>query len=174
MENNCLAVTDDLHRFLVAILPKEYGFEFFAAYLEDTYFEVLFPYDSPIRELNEQQIERMLFHVVPFEDTTRIRVKMKSRTGRMIISPCLGYKNGERIFTTKESVLDECIRLAWLPISLTIPPLLQSNGECVVCLQEGTVLEWPCHNSHVTCEACIVKIIARDSKCPLCRQVIFN
>ena len=28
MENNCLAVTDDLHRFLVGILPKEYGFEF--------------------------------------------------------------------------------------------------------------------------------------------------
>lgn len=174
MENNCLAVTDDLHRFLVAILPKEYGFEFFAADLEDTYFEVRFPYDSPIRELNEQQIERMLFHVVPFEDTTRIRVKMKSRTGRMIISPCLGYKNGERIFTTKESVLDECIRLAWLPIPLPIPPLLQSNGECVVCLQEGSVLEWPCHNSHVTCEACIVKIIARDSKCPLCREVMFN
>lgn len=174
MENNCLAVTDDLHKFLVAILPKEYGFEFFAADLEDTYFEVLFPYDSPIRELNEQRIERMIFHVVPFEDTTRICVKMKSRTGRIIISPFLGYKNGERIFTTKESVLDECIRLAWLPISRPIPPLLQSNGECVVCLQEGTVLEWPCHNSHVTCEACIVKIIARDSKCPLCREVILN
>ena len=174
MENNCLDVTNDLHKFLVAILPKDYGFEFFAADLEDTYFEVLFPYDSPIRELNEQKIERMLFHVVPFEDTTRIRVKMKSRTGRMIISPCLGYKNGERIFSTKESVLDECIRLAWLPIPLPIPPLLQSNGECVVCLQEGSVLEWPCHNSHVTCEACIVKIIARDSKCPVWREVMFN
>lgn len=55
-----------------------------------------------------------------------------------------------------------------------IPPLLQSNGECVVCLQEGDVLEWPCHNLHITCEKCIVKIIARDSKCPLCRKVMFS
>ena len=174
MENNCLQVTDDLHRFLVGILPKEYGFDFFAADLEETYFEILFPHDSPIRELNDQKIERMLFHVVPFEDTTRIRVKMKSRSGRMIISPCLGYEHGERIFSTKESVLEECIRLAWLPIPRPIPQLVQSNGECVVCLQEGTVLEWPCYNSHVTCESCIVKIIARDSKCPLCRKCMFN
>ena len=142
--------------------------------MEDTYFEVLCPYDSPIRELNDQKIERMMFHVVPFEDTTRIRVEMKSQTGRMIISPCLGYEHGERIFTTQETVLDECIRLAWSPIPYPIPQLLHSIGECVVCLQEGEVLEWPCHNSHVTCEECIVKIIARDSKCPLCRQVMFS
>jgi hypothetical protein len=140
MEHNCLEVTDNLHRFLVRRLPKE-GFEFFAADLEDTYFEVLFPYASPIRQLNDQRIERMMFHIVPFEDTTRIRIEMKSQTGRMIISPCLGYEHGERIFTTQESVLEECIR---------------------------------CHNSHITCESCIVKIIARDSKCPLCREVMFN
>ena len=174
MENNCLDVTDNLHRFLVGILPKEYGFEFFEGDLEDTYFEVFFPYDSPIRELNDQKIERIMFHVFPFEDTTRIRVKMKSQTGRMIISPCLGYEHGERIFTTQESVLEECIRLAWSPIARPIPPLVESIGECVVCLQEGAVLEWPCHNLHVTCETCIVKIIARDSKCPLCREVMFS
>jgi hypothetical protein len=173
MENNCLAVTDELHQFLVGILPKE-GFEFFAVDLEDTYFEVLFPYDSPIRQLNDQKIERIMFHVVPFEDTTHIRVEMKSQTGRMIISPCLGYENGERIFTTQESVLEECLRLAWSPIAHPILPLLQSKGECVVCLQECDVLEWPCHNSHVTCEGCIVRIIARDSKCPLCREVMFS
>jgi hypothetical protein len=62
MENNCLEVTDNLHRFLVGILPQE-GFEFFAADLEDTYFEVLFPYDSPIRELNDQKIERIRWPV---------------------------------------------------------------------------------------------------------------
>lgn len=86
MENICLVVTDDLYRFLVGILPKEHGFEFFASYLQDTYFEVLFPYDSPIRELNEQKIERIIFHVVPFEETTRIRVEMKSETDRIVIS----------------------------------------------------------------------------------------
>jgi len=171
MEHNCLEVTDNLHRFLVRILPKE-GFEFFAADLEDTYFEVLFPYDSPIRQLNDQKIERMMFHIVPFEDTIRIRVELKSQSGRMIISPCLGYEHGEKIFITKESVLEECIRLAWSPIRRTIPQLIKSTGECVVCLTEGTVLEWPCHNSHVTCEGCIVKIIARDSKCPLCRTIM--
>jgi len=94
---------------------------------------------------------------------------MKSQTGRQIISPCLKYEHGERIFTTKESVLEECIRLAWAPIPRPIPPL----GECVVCLQDD-VLEWPCHNLHITCEKCIVKIIARDSKCPLCRKVMFS
>ena len=171
MENMCLEVTENLHRFLVRILPKE-GFEFFAADLEDTYFEVLFPYDSPIRQLNDQKIERIMFHIVPFEDTICIRVELKSQLGRMIISPCLGYEHGERIFTTKESVLEECIRLAWSPIPRQIPQLSQSTGECVVCLTEGKVLEWPCHNSHVTCEGCIVKIIARDSKCPLCRTIM--
>jgi len=130
MENMCLEGTDNLHRFLVRMLPKE-GFEFFAADLEDTYFEVLFPYDSPIRQLNNQKIERMMFHIVPFEDTIRIRVELKSQSGRMIISPCLGYEHGERIFLTKESVLEECIRLAWSPIPRPIPPLLQSKGECV-------------------------------------------
>ena len=174
MENICLAVTNDLYRFLVGILPKEYGFEFFASNVEDTYFEVLFPYDSPIRELNEQKIETIIFHIVPFEETTCIRVEMKSQTGRIVFSPCLGYEHGERIFSTKESVLDECIRLAWSHIAHPVPPLSHSIGECVVCLQEGEVLEWPCHNLHVTCESCIVKIIARDSKCPLCRAVMFN
>jgi hypothetical protein len=174
MENICLAVTDDLYRFLVGILPKEYGFEFFASNVEDTYFEVLFPYDSPIRKLNEQKIETIIFHVVPFEETTHIRVEMKSQTGRIVFSPCLGYEHGERIFSTKESLLDECIRLAWSPIARPVPPLSHSIGECVVCLQEGDVLEWPCHNLHVTCESCIIKIIARDSKCPLCREVMFN
>jgi hypothetical protein len=172
MENNCLDVTNDLHQLLVGILQREHGFQFFGADMEDTYFEILFPIDSPIRQLKDQKIERLMLHVVPFEDNTRIRLEMKSTTGRMIISPSLGYEHGEKIFITKESVLEECIRLAWSPVPRVIPELLKSNGECSVCFLEGTVVEWPCHSSHVTCEECFVKITARNSRCPLCREVI--
>ena len=173
MENNCLEVTNDLHQLLAGVLPREHGFEFFATDMEkDTYFEILFPKDSPIRQLNNQKIERLMLHVVPFEDNTRIRLKMKSRNGRMIISSSLGYEHGEKMFITKESVLDECIRLAWTPIKSIIPQLIKSNGECSVCLLEGSVVEWPCHASHVTCEQCFLKITAFNSRCPLCRAFI--
>jgi hypothetical protein len=170
MENNCLGATNDLHQLLAGVLPREHGFEFFATDMEkDTYFEILFPKDSPIRN---QKIERLMLHVVPFEDNTRIRLEMKSRYGRKIISPSLGYDHGEKIFITKESVLDECIRLAWNPVPSIIPQLIKSNGECFVCLIEGTVVEWPCHASHVTCEECFLKITSRNSRCPLCRAVV--
>ena len=175
MENNCLYVTNDLHQLLAGVLPREHGFEFFATDMEkDTYFEIFFPKDSTIRQLkdHDQKIERLMLHVVPFEDNTRIRLEIKSATGRMIISPSLGYENGEKIFITKESVLDECIRLAWTPVHHVIPQLIKSNGECSVCLLEGSVVEWPCHASHVTCEQCFLKIKARNSRCPLCRTVI--
>ena len=50
--------------------------------------------------------------------------------------------------------------------------LANSKGECTVCYTEGNVLKWPCHESHVTCEDCILKINSRCQSlpaCPLCR-----
>lgn len=171
MENNCIQVTDELYAFLVKVLPRDHLFEFFASDLKDTYFEILFPTDSPIRQFENKNIERLMFHVVPSEQRTCIRVEMKSKLGRHVISPSLGYEDGTKIFTSKEEVLDECIRLAWSPPS---PPhelslLDKTTGECVVCLNEGEVLKWPCYSSHVTCEACAIKIITRTFKCPICR-----
>ena len=49
---------------------------------------------------------------------------------------------------------------------------VNSTGECTVCYTEGNVLEWPCHKSHITCEACTVKINNRCESflsCPSCR-----
>ena len=173
MERMCLEVTDELHEFLMrSRLREDHCFDFFAADIDETNFEISFPMESPIRQLNNQKIERMIFYVVPFEDNTRIRVEIKSKDGRQIFSSLLGYEHGEKIFADKESVLEECIRLAWLPMPRQIPPLLKSSGECVVCFTECLVLEWPCCESHVTCEACIVKIMALNSRCPICRAVL--
>jgi hypothetical protein len=48
-----------------------------------------------------------------------------------------------------------------------------SEGECVVCYEEGKVLELKCHESHILCNSCIYKIISRGALCPICRQDIF-
>jgi hypothetical protein len=48
-----------------------------------------------------------------------------------------------------------------------------SEGECVVCYEEGKVLELKCHESHTLCNNCIYKIISRGALCPICRQHIF-
>ena len=50
----------------------------------------------------------------------------------------------------------------------------KEKAECVVCLEEKIVIEWPCHFSHVTCEDCTVKIITKCPKCPLCRTTILQ
>lgn len=49
-----------------------------------------------------------------------------------------------------------------------------SEGECVVCYEEGKVIELKCHASHTLCNSCIYKIISRGTLCPICRQDIFS
>jgi hypothetical protein len=46
-------------------------------------------------------------------------------------------------------------------------------GECIVCYNEGDVLELPCHETHILCKQCISKVIIRGSLCPMCRKDIF-
>ena len=53
MQNNCLEVTNDLHQLLIRVLQREHGFQFF----RDPYFEIVFPIDSQIRQLNDQKID---------------------------------------------------------------------------------------------------------------------
>ena len=51
--------------------------------------------------------------------------------------------------------------------------LVGSMGECTVCYNEGNVLEWPWHKSHITCETCTVKINKQYKSllsCPSCRE----
>ena len=49
-----------------------------------------------------------------------------------------------------------------------------AEGECVVCYEEGKVIELKCHASHTLCNSCIYKIISRGALCPICRQDIFS
>lgn len=49
-----------------------------------------------------------------------------------------------------------------------------SEGECIVCYQEGEVIELKCHKSHTLCNSCMPKIIMRGALCPMCRQDIFS
>jgi hypothetical protein len=58
------------------------------------------------------------------------------------------------------------------PVTVPIEFILSSQKqECVVCLEEKDVLEWPCHTTHVTCEECVLKIVRfRQVSCPICRK----
>ena len=51
-----------------------------------------------------------------------------------------------------------------------VPELVETNGECIVCFEEGKVLQWPCYFTHVVCKKCTDKIVAIRAFCPLCRQ----
>jgi len=51
-----------------------------------------------------------------------------------------------------------------------VPELIETNGECIVCFEEGKVLQWPCYFTHVVCKKCTDKIVAIRAFCPLCRQ----
>ena len=61
------------------------------------------------------------------------------------------------------------------PFTVPVEFILSSQKqECVVCLEEKDVLEWPCHTTHVTCEECVLKILRfiRQVSCPICRKNI--
>ena len=55
---------------------------------------------------------------------------------------------------------------------VVIPDFPQTEGECAVCYEDGNVLVLPCYISHLMCKDCTIKIIARNSLCPLCRANI--
>ena len=95
------------------------------------------------------------------------------------------YITGNNIFYQK---IEESMRM---PISRTLRKFIypeffvdtisvsekfvrkNQKAECVVCLEEKNVLEWPCHIMHITCEECSIKIIATGRIfCPLCRKEI--
>ena len=58
------------------------------------------------------------------------------------------------------------------PVAVPVEFILANQKqECVVCLEEKDVLEWPCHTTHVTCEECVLKIVKlRHVSCPICRK----
>lgn len=58
------------------------------------------------------------------------------------------------------------------PFTVPVEFILSTQKqECVVCLEEKDVLEWPCHTTHVTCQECVLKIVRfRQVSCPICRK----
>jgi len=57
-------------------------------------------------------------------------------------------------------------------INYFVQDLVVSKGECVVCYNEGNILEWPCHPSHSLCEECTIKVCYKGALCPVCRQYL--
>jgi hypothetical protein len=85
----------------------------------------------------------------------------------------LGYKDGFKVFTTKQDVLDECLRLENAFVKSAPKDLVKTNGECSICNIETTLLEWPCHHSHTICEQCTNKILKQQKcVCPFCRSAL--
>lgn len=57
-------------------------------------------------------------------------------------------------------------------LNFFVQDLVVSKGECVVCYNEGDILEWPCHSSHSLCEECTIKVCYKGALCPVCRQYL--
>ena len=57
-------------------------------------------------------------------------------------------------------------------VNYFVQDLVVSKGECVVCYNEGNILEWPCHPSHSLCEECTIKVCYKGALCPVCRQYL--
>ena len=72
--------------------------------------------------------------------------------------------------SSHESSEDESDYPDTVPVEFIVS---NQKQECVVCLEEKDVLEWPCHTTHVTCEECVLKIVRlRRVSCPICRKHI--
>ena len=99
------------------------------------------------RQMTKNQTNYQIYQKI--EESTRMPI---SRTLRKFIYP--------EFFVDTISVSEKFVRK-------------NQKAECVVCLEEKNVLEWPCHIMHMTCEECSIKIIATGRiSCPLCRKEI--
>lgn len=80
------------------------------------YFEMKFPPTAPIRQYayeylsDSDFIDRMSFH--SHLDGDMIRIEMKTRIGKMVLSPALDYKDGCKYFNDKNMIVEECKRLS--------------------------------------------------------------
>ena len=163
----CIELANLLHESLIRNLMKEHGFEFTLVDEDETYFEILCPRFSDIRDLHK--VERLSFNVFQVLDKTTIQLEMKGKSGNMIISQMLGFPDGSKTFLNIDDTVAECVRLAMFRGG-NPPDLMKKKGECVVCLDEKEVLELKCHSNHTLCNKCFIEIFIRQALCPLCRS----
>lgn len=172
----------DLYSFLLNVLIDVYKFSDFDISDEEPFFSLEFAQNSCIRQYvcTEDQsikIDGMNINVVAENDVitykTSLTTNLASNYKVRIKCSSLGYKDGCKVFTSKQDVLDECLRVENIFVKSAPTDLVKTKGECCICNIETTLLEWPCHHSHTICEQCTNKIVKQTNcVCPLCRSVL--
>jgi len=171
----------NLYTFLLNVLIKDYVFSDFDIADEESCFGLEFSKDSCIRKyLCEENpsvtIDGLWINVFLVGDILSYKISL---TGKLspnnrftIRCSSLGYKDGFKVFTSKQDVLDECLRIENAFVKSAPKDLVKTTGECSICNTETTLLEWPCHNLHTICEKCTNKIVEKNCVCPFCRSAL--
>ena len=77
------------------------------------------------------------------------------------------------LFVNREILFEESFNENFRDTPELVIKLETTHGECIVCYNEGVMLELPCHTTHILCKQCITKVILSGSLCPMCRKQIF-
>ena len=176
-----LEETAAIYSFLLNKLIKVFVFSDFDISDEESSFGLEFSKNSSIRKYScaddpSFKIDGMWINVFLEKNVVVYKtcLTMKLAEDYRISKRCasLGYKDEYKVFTTKQDVLDECLRLENAFVNSAPEYLIKSKGECSICNIEKTLLEWPCHNSHTICQECTTKIVELNCSCPFCRSVL--
>jgi len=166
---------------LLSLAQHEYRFPVFDEEDERPTFCLSFSENALIRKcsLVERSVGRLVIKVFLSSGCFVYQTSLATdeTSVRLDCSP-LGYENGFRNFSTEVEVLEECLRLENVMIETVMTEtakvdFAKTTGECSVCLEQGEVLMWPCHKSHIVCVDCTTKIIQhKSSSCPICRTLL--
>ena len=170
-----------IYSFLLNKLIKIFVFSDFDISDEESCFGIEFSKNSSIRKYSctddpSFKISGLWINVfldknvVSYKTSLTMKVSEEHRFSQRCES--LGYKDKYKVFTSKQDVLDECLRLENAFVETTSRDLNKSEGECSICNVEKTLVEFPCHNSHTVCEECTAKIVDLNCVCPFCRSVL--
>jgi hypothetical protein len=174
--------TANIYSFLLNALIDVYTFSDFDIADEEPLFSLDFSKNSSIRKYScvedpSLKFDGLTINVFLENDVVSYKIFLTSNLAPnykyTIRCAALGYKDGFKVFTSKNDLLEECLRLENNAIVESAPTdLTKSEGECSICNMETTLLTWPCHNSHTICEQCTAKIVDKNCMCPFCRSVL--
>lgn len=172
----------NLYSFLLNVLIDVYKFSDFDISDEEPFFALEFSKNSCIRQYlcaedPSIKIDGMNINIVVANDVltyqTSLTTNLAPNYKITIRCSSLGYKDGFKVFTSKQDVLDECLRVENAFVKSAPTDLVKTKGECSICNIETTLLEWPCHHSHTMCEKCTNKIVRQQKcVCPFCRSAL--
>ena len=177
----CVEEAAKIYSFLLNVLIDIYTFSDFNIEDEEPLFSLDFSKNSSIRKYScaEDPLVKLdgltinVFlqnEVVSYK--TFLTTNLAPNYKHTIRCTALGYKDGFKVFTSKQDLLDECLMLENAFVKTTSKDLNKSNGECSICNIDSTLVELPCHNLHTICEQCISKIVELNCACPFCRSVL--